>query len=99
MQNLTFERKKRKSEHLKKLKNKSVLRTSQNFTFRARETRDKRERDETETKQKPEPKQRKNTDKTKKEQRNAAYLFAGHQPPNETNKTPKKRAESEESET
>jgi hypothetical protein len=51
------------------------------------------------TREKPDAKQRKNTDKTKKEQRNAAHLLAGYQPPNETNKTPKKRAESEESET
>ncbi len=59
--------------------------------IRARETRDKRERDETETKRKPEPKQRKNTDKTKKEQRNAAHPLADYQPPKRTKKTPEKK--------
>jgi hypothetical protein len=65
LQNLTFEWKKNKQKQaFEKLKNKSVLRTSQNFTFRARKTRNNRERDETETKQKPEPKQRNNRERT-----------------------------------
>jgi hypothetical protein len=56
-------------------------------------------RDETETKQRREGNQRQNKERTKKEQRNAAHLFPDYEPPNRTNPTPKKRAESEESET
>jgi hypothetical protein len=62
LQNLTFERKKKKGERLKNLKNKSVLRTSQNFTFRARKTRNNRERIEA----KAEKRQRQNKERTKK---------------------------------
>jgi hypothetical protein len=49
--------------------------------------------------EKPEPKQRKNREKTEKKQRSAAHLFPDYQLLNRTNPTPKKRAESEESET
>ncbi len=48
---------KKKGEHLKNLKNKSVLRTSQNFTFRARKPRDKRERDARQSREKAEKEQ------------------------------------------
>jgi hypothetical protein len=34
-----------------------------------------------------------NRERTKKEQRNAAYLLADYQPPNRTNRTPKKERE------
>jgi hypothetical protein len=50
--------------------------------------RDKRERNQSQ-----------NRERTEKKQRSAAHLFPDYQPLNRTNPTPKKRAESEESET
>ncbi len=48
---------------------------------------------ETETRGKTEKEQRKNRERTEKEQRRAVHLLADYQPPNQTNRTPKKTKE------
>jgi membrane protein involved in colicin uptake len=70
LQNLTFERKKKKERAFEKLKNKSSFEDFTKLHFSGakneRQTRERRNRDEMETRGKAEKKQRQNKERTRK---------------------------------